>query len=114
VINDQLTVILAEQILHWRVAQGRFLMPGRVWKPAWRFQPTERLEDSFSLLDAADASEYSIFLRDGIITARVVIAGSVGEARDTSKPRAITFAIARAIGLDPAARPTPKTGADNR
>lgn len=113
-MDDQLTAILAEQIMHWRVAQGRFLMPGRVWKPAWRFQPGERLEDAFGLLDAAEASEYCISRRSGVVEVRVVIGGSVGEARDTSSPRAITFAVARAVGLDPTARPKPKTGADRQ
>lgn len=112
--SEQLTAILAERVMGWGVAPGRFIMEGRGWKPAWRFQPTERLEDAFSLLDAADPSEYSISRQGGVLTVRVVIAGDVGEARDTSKPRAITFAVARAVGLDPTARPKPKTGADRQ
>ena len=90
-------------------------MNGRRWMPRWRFQPLEKLADAFRLLDASDASEYCISRRqDRMVAVRVVIAGCVGEADDTSHSRAITFAVARAIGIDPAACPNPKTGADNQ
>jgi hypothetical protein len=76
-------------------------MENRRWTPAWRFQPTKRLEDAFRLLDAADPEEYSInFLRGGAFTVRVRISGTTGEASDTSKARAITHAVARALGLE--------------
>ena len=53
------------------------------------------------LLDAADPEEYSInFLRGGAFTVRVRISGTTGEASDTSKARAITHAVARALGLE--------------
>ena len=112
--DQQLTAILAERIMRWRIAPNRFMMPGRGWKPAWRFQPTERLEDAFSLLDAAEPSHYCISGQDGMLTVRVVIAGGVGEACDTSRPRAITYAVARAVRLELDAYATPKTGADSR
>jgi hypothetical protein len=112
VIADQLTRVLAEQVMHWGVAPDRFLVGKRSWIPRWRFQPTKSLEDAFRLLEAADPSEYSIARQDGVLTVRVLIGGTVGEARDASKPRAITYAVARAIGLDPLRCPLPKTGAD--
>jgi hypothetical protein len=110
---ERLTEILAELVMGWRVAPGRFMIGGRGWKPAWRFQPTERLEDAFRLLDAADPSEYSIARQDGVLTVRVRIGETLGEARDTSKPRAITYAVARAVGVVPDACSPPKTGADH-
>jgi len=60
VTNEQLTTMLAQRVMGWRDAPGRFMTGGRDWKPPWRFQPTKRLEDAFRLLDAADPAEYSI------------------------------------------------------
>jgi hypothetical protein len=106
-MNDQrLTDELAWRVLGWRVAPGRFMMRGRGWKPDWRFQPTKKLADAFQLLDAADTEEYSISARRGdALTVRVQIGGIVGEASDTSRARAITYAVARAVGLEPEGRP---------
>ena len=100
--TPELTALLAEQVMRWTVAPGRYLMGHRRWIPAWRFEPTKRLEDAFRLLDAADPDEYSIHARRGSgFSVRVKITGTAGEACDTSKPRAITFAVARAVGLEP-------------
>jgi len=52
--TSELTALLAQRVMRWTVAPGRFLMENRRWKPAWRFQPTKKLEDAFRLLDAAD------------------------------------------------------------
>lgn len=111
---DSLTGLLAARVMGWGVRPDRFLIKGRQWMPRWRFQPADRLEDAFRLLDAADPSEYSIYRQGSLVSVRVLIAGRVGEARDSTHPRAITFAVAQAIGLDPTTPSTPKTGADRR
>ena len=98
--NDQLTAILAERVMGWTVGPDRFMMGGRRWLPRWRFQPATRLEDAFRLLEEATPQEYSICGDDkGNIHVRVRIFGAVGEARGTSKAFAITYAIARAVGI---------------
>ena len=97
---EHLTSLLAERIMGWSVAPGRFLTGDRRWKPRWRFQPTESLVDAFQLLDAARPEEYSMGARGaGQFWARVRLHDSVGEAQDRSKPRAITYALARALGI---------------
>ena len=113
--TEQLTAILAERVMGWRVAPGRLMMDRRGWKPAWRFQPIKRREDAFRLLDAAKPVEYNITARKGGgFSVHMVLAGRAGSATEVSESRAITYAVARAIGLDPAASPPPKTGADSR
>ena len=97
----------------WRVAPGRFMMPDRRWKPAWRFQPTKKREDAFRLLDAADPAEYTIIGRRGRgFTVQVRLGNAVGTAEDKSEARAIVHAISRAFGVEPNAREPRKTGAD--
>ena len=101
----ELTALLAQQVMRWTVHPGRYLMENRRWKPAWRFQPMKKPEDAFRLLDAADPEEYSINARrGGAFTVRVQIGGVVGEASDSSKARAVTYAVARAVGLEPESR----------
>ena len=113
--TPKLTALLAEQVMRWTVHPGRYLMENRRWTPAWRFQPTKRLEDAFQLLDAADPEEYSINARrGGVFAVRVRIGGTAGEAFDTSRARAITHAVARAIGLEPEGCQPPKTGVERR
>jgi hypothetical protein len=99
--NEILTALLAEKILGWRIAPGRFLMVDRQWIPRWRFQPAEKIEDAFRLLEEAAPEEYSISGDDkGGIHVCVRIDGGAGEARGISKPLAITYAIARALGIE--------------
>lgn len=112
--SERLTAILAERVMGWRVAPGRFMMGDRIWKPAWRFQPVEKREDAFHLLDAAKAAEYSIAAHGNRFTVRVLVDGTTGEATESCESRAITYAVARAIGLEPAGSPSPKTGADRQ
>lgn len=110
-----LTAALAQRVMGWDVAPDRFLMQHRRWTPAWRFQPTKRLEDAFRVLDAANPEEYSISSRrGGAFTVRVQIGGIAGEASDTCEARAIANAVARAIGLEPEACQPPKTGVDRQ
>jgi len=99
--NDQLTAILAERIMGWTVSPERFMMGRRSWLPRWRFQPATRLQDALRLLECAAPQMYTIgTTENGGCWATVRIAGALGEAREPSQARAITLAIARAIGLE--------------
>lgn len=92
---------LAQRVMGWNVAPDRFLIGNRSWIPRWRFQPLEGLEDAFRLLEKAKPEHYSMGLdASGRFSVEVRIAGKLGVARDESKPRAITLAIARALGLE--------------
>ncbi len=96
-----LTSLLAQRVLGWTVAPDRFLMGDRRWMPRWRFQPTENLMDAFQLLEGAAPDEYSMTGGNDIgFLVRVRIGSGIGEARGTSKPLAITHAIARAVGIE--------------
>jgi hypothetical protein len=97
---EALTAELAQKVMGWGAAPDRFLIGNRSWIPRWRFQPLERLEDAFRLLEKAQPEHYSMGLDDsGRFFAEVRIGGRLGKARDNSKPRAITLAVARAMGL---------------
>jgi hypothetical protein len=99
--TEHLAAALAERVLGWGVAPDRFLLGGRRWLPRWRFQPADSLVDAFRALDAADPDEYSMSAVKGdIFCVRVRLHNRSGEARDHSKPRAITYALARALGLE--------------
>jgi hypothetical protein len=96
-----LTCVLAERVMGWRVAPDRFLLGNRRWKPRWRFEPNSNLEHAFELLEAANTAEYTMGRSGGEpFSVRVRLrTGAVGEAQDDSKPRAITLAIASAFGI---------------
>ncbi len=99
--DERLTDALISRILKWRVAPGRFIKPGRSWIPRWRFMPAVNLNDAFQLLDAAKPEAYSMGLEKGqAFRVWVQIAGASGEAHDSSKARAITRAIGRALGME--------------
>jgi hypothetical protein len=97
---EDLTTLLAQHVMGWGVAPERFLVGKRRWIPRWRFQPAERLEDAFRLLEEAAPRRYSMG-RDGQgpFRVQVQIGQETGRAQDVSKPRAITLAVARAIKL---------------
>ena len=98
---EKLTTTLAERVMGWSVGPDRFMMANRRWMPRWRFQPAEKLDDAFRLLEEATPQEYSICGDDkGNIHVQVRIAGMVGEALGTSTALAITHAIARAVGIE--------------
>jgi hypothetical protein len=99
-MNDQrLTDELATRVLGWKPSSDRFVKPGRGWLPRWRFRPLEELADALRLLDAA-AQRY-VLTRDGrTFTADVEVKSRRGKASGTSKARAITLAVARAMGLE--------------
>src|SRR5690242_6517061 len=98
---DQLSAILAERVMHWRVTPNRFLTGDRGWLPRWRFQPLKKLTDALRLLEAFGPQEYSI-TADGksgyLVTIRMGRRRSCG--RDTSKPVAICRAVAAALDID--------------
>jgi hypothetical protein len=98
--NDQITAVLAERVMGWGVAPERFLLGGRRWLPAWRFQPIENLDDAFKLLEKSAPQEYSMGDDGKGFWIRIRIGKTIGEARDRSKPRAITSALAHALGLE--------------
>lgn len=99
--SEHLTAVLAEKIMGWSIGPDRFMLANRGWMPRWRFQPAEKLDDAFRLLEEATPQEYSICGDDaGNIHVQVRIAGRVGEARGTSRALAITQAIARAVGIE--------------
>jgi hypothetical protein len=98
--DGKLTALMAERIMGWTVGPDRFVMSGRRWLPRWRFQPATRLEDAFRLLERAAPQEYAMgAAENGGFWARVRVAGTIGEACESSQARAMTLAIARAIGL---------------
>jgi hypothetical protein len=99
--GDRLTALLAERVMGWRVGPERFLIGDRRWLPRWRFQPAERLQDAFRLLEQAAPQEYSMGAgKNGNFWVKVRIAGTTGEALERSQPRAIAYAVARAFRID--------------
>lgn len=99
--DEHLTATPAELVRKWRAGPDRFMLGGRRWLPRWIFQPTNRLEDAFRLPGRLAPQEYSMGAAEkGGFWARVRVGGTAGNARDSSQPQAITFAIARAIGLE--------------
>jgi hypothetical protein len=100
VSNDEIAAILAERVMGWSVGPERFMLGGRRWLPRWRFQPATRLEDAFQLLEGVAPEEFTMgAVECGGFWVKVCVAGTTGEAHDPSKPRAITLAIARALGI---------------
>ena len=97
---EDLTTLLARRVMRWGVAPERFLIGKRRWMSRWRFQPEERLEDAFRLLEEAAPQKYTMGCEGkGLFWARVQIGRATGRARDLSKPRAIMLAVARAPKL---------------
>jgi hypothetical protein len=100
VSTEQLTAILAQRVMGWRVGPDRFLMGDRRWQPRWRFRPLERSPDAIRLLEAAAPQLYTIQEnKNGVVSVRVQIEGTTGEAQERSKARAIVLAIARALQM---------------
>ena len=54
--SEHLTAILAERVMGWTVGPDRFMMGNRGWMPRWRFQPAEKLDDAFRLLEGGCAT----------------------------------------------------------
>ena len=98
--SENLAALLAKRVMGWGVGPDRFLTSKRGWMPRWRFQPTERLADALRLLEKAEPEEYTMSGdSEGYVRVHVRIRAATGEACSASKPRAITCAIARALGI---------------
>jgi hypothetical protein len=99
--SESLTAILAQKVLGWGVAPDRFLIGKRSWIPRWRFQPTERLDDAFQLLEKAQPEHYSMAPDgSGVFCVEVRIGGKLGLASGEPKALAITLAVGRALGIE--------------
>jgi hypothetical protein len=114
VTSKQITAALAARVMGWGIAPERFLLGNRRWIPRWRFQPTEKLDDAFKLLEKAAPRAYAMGDDGEGFRVRVRIGKTIGESRDESKARAITHAVARAMGLEPEGCQPPKTGLERR
>jgi hypothetical protein len=60
VTNEQLTALLAERLLGWRVGPDRFQMGNRSWRPRGSFQPTKYMQDAFAVLLAAKPIDFRL------------------------------------------------------
>ena len=98
--DDRLTESLAIQVMGWRTAPGRFMKAGRAWIPSWRFAPLMNLEDAFGLLVASESTYTLRTGMGGLFEAEVRVGERVGKASGEPKARAITLALARALGLN--------------
>jgi hypothetical protein len=97
--DDMLTAELAELVLGWRAAPGRFIKSGRSWIPRWRFRPFHELADAFQLLErVADCFSLTGTTKKGFI-AEVQVADRRGKASGKQIARTVTTAVARALGL---------------
>jgi hypothetical protein len=99
--SENLAALLAKRVMGWGVGPDRFLIGNRGWMPRWRFQPTEKLADALRLLEKAAPEEYNMRGdSEGNVRVHIRIGDGTGEADETSKPRAITLAVARALRLE--------------
>jgi len=98
--NDQLTAIMAERILGWRVGPERFIMGNRQWITRRHFQPFDRVQDAFRLLQKAGGGFSLIKTPDGVFSATVLVGDRAGTASGSAVAATITEAIARALGLE--------------
>ncbi len=93
--------MMAERVMGWRTARGRFLRGDRRWTPHWRFQPTTRVADAFRLLEHAAPTKVSIISdNSGAFRVTLQIYGRTSKVTDRSKARAITLAVALAMELE--------------
>ena len=99
--GEQLTALLAQRVMGWGIAPGRFLTGNRQWMPRWRFDPLKKVEDALRLLETAAPDRYEIRQeRPGVFAVAVLIGRQVGEARGDDKARTISMAVARAVGIE--------------
>jgi hypothetical protein len=75
------TGLLAERVVKLTAAPARFMLGDRRWVPSYRFQPCEKLEHAFQLLDAERPTTYSMGIEETGVFGRVV-----GEGRGRSRP----------------------------
>ena len=98
--DERLTEALATAVMGWRACPDRFVKSDRAWIPRWRFDPLAKLSDSFQLLEKSCPSRYAILYCGSSINVEVEIAGKVGKAAAASNPRAISLAVAAALGIE--------------
>jgi hypothetical protein len=97
--SEHFTQVLAKRVLGWSVAPDRFMIGGRRWLPSWGFQPATRLEDALRVLKGVALEEFVMGgAESGGLWANVRVADT-REASDLYKPRVITVAIARRLGI---------------
>ena len=72
----------------------------RSWIPRWKFNPLERIQDAFMLLDASRSKHYTIVKAKGSFKVEVECDGRIGKATGQSSAQTITIALARSLGLD--------------
>jgi hypothetical protein len=76
---ENLTATLAVRVMGWGVGPDRFLLGQRRWTPRWRFQPANRLEDAFRLLERVAPQEYSMGeIEGGGFWVKILVAGTIG------------------------------------
>ena len=98
--SKQLTDVLAERVMGWRLAPVTYIKSDRGWIPKWRFQPLVRIEDAFQLLEAATNSYRLEAREDGTFTAEIYTGTRSGMASGPSKARTITHALAFALQIE--------------
>ena len=99
--TETLTGLLAEHVMGWDIAPDRFLIGMRRWLPRSRFQPTERIQDAFRVLEKVAPQQYMMGAdKTSGFWVQVRIGGAVGEAQGASKPQVIICAITRALGIE--------------
>jgi hypothetical protein len=91
---------LAERIFAWRPAPDRYLKPEGGWVARSRFRPFDDVRDALRLAGKL-TRRYSLRSTPDGFTVEVNHGGRVGRATDKSQARAITLAVADAIGVDP-------------
>jgi hypothetical protein len=100
-VNDNMLIDrLALQVMHWRVGPDRFITGNRSWLPKWKFDPLDRIEHAFMLLDEGRPSRYAISRVGAVFQVEVECDGKIGRATGDAKARTITLALARSLGLE--------------
>ncbi len=95
-----LTAMLAKSIMGWKVAPDRYLTGSGSWIPKWKFNPLEKIDDAFRLLEKAASTFKLATTPGGTFTARVRVGDHTASASGKSKATVITVAVARAVGID--------------
>jgi len=114
-MTDRVLVdLLASLVYGWRPGPDRFSSSDRSWRVRSRFSPLTDIKCAFDLLDAVGA-RFTIVRRTGTdFSVEVWIGDRRGHAQYAELPRAVSVAIAAALGLlqEPPCEKT--TGVDGR
>jgi hypothetical protein len=100
VSDERLADELVARALGWRPAPDRYVKASRGWVPRSKFRPLVDVRDAFRLLDAVTADYSLVTTPGGVFAAQVRLGGRTGKAAGEPKARAISLALARAMGLD--------------